>query len=42
MNQHYDVIIVGAGPGGIYSAYWTITGNVDRYRLPIMKRDCVK
>ena len=21
MNQHYDVIIVGAGPGGIYSAY---------------------
>ena len=21
MNQHYDVIIIGAGPGGIYSAY---------------------
>ena len=26
-NQRYDVIIIGAGPGGIFSAYELMKGN---------------
>ena len=29
MMKKYDVIIVGAGPGGIFSAYELITNNSD-------------
>ena len=28
-NQRYDVIIIGAGPGGIFSAYELMKGNSD-------------
>lgn len=28
-DEKYDVIIVGAGPGGIFSAYELITNNSD-------------
>ena len=33
----YDVIIVGAGPGGIFSAYELVKKNYDRYFVKRIK-----
>ena len=44
--KHYDVIIVGAGPGGIYTAYELKKGNRDlkvavfEEGNPLEKRHC--
>ena len=44
--KHYDVIIVGAGPGGIYTAYELKKGNPDlsvavfEEGHPLEKRHC--
>lgn len=32
----YDIIIIGGGPGGIYSAYELVKGN------PALKSPCLK
>ena len=46
--QNYDVIIIGAGPSGIFCAYELIKGNKDLKILmvekgrPIEKRLCPK
>ena len=45
-NKNYDVIIVGAGPGGIFSAYELMKKSpelklaVFEYGYPLEKRRC--
>ena len=36
--MQYDVLIVGGGPGGIYSAYELLKKRLDR-RSPCLRRD---
>ena len=38
----YDVIIIGAGPGGIFSAYEMVNKNPDIKNLSIRKWICPK
>ena len=42
MNMKYDVVIVGAGPAGLFSAYELITKNKKLKIALLDKGSCVK